>query len=158
MNRDILIISVLCEESLFFSSCFLFQRQCYCSNSSVRATELWVNPAVAPGEEGRSCWAKAKPVDRPFKAAETIGSVQTKWLKKEAKGDLIMIPWGKLLVRVIRYESRKSHNWAENRGFIFIPQCLGALWMQDKGINFKMKPMISLGYRGHLVARAAFQP
>lgn len=139
----------------------LFQQQCCCSNSSVRATELWVNPAVAP-REGGNCWAKAKPADRCFQAAETISSGKRKWLKKEAKGDIKMIPWGRLLVRAISYESRKSHNWKENREFILIPQCLGALWMRAKGILFKqilrkIKPMMSLGCLGHLVARAASQ-
>lgn len=67
----------------------LFQQQCCCSNTSVRATELWVNPAVALREEGGSCWAKAKSVDRPFQAAEAISSGERNCLGKEAKGDLI---------------------------------------------------------------------
>lgn len=72
-------------------------------------------------------------MNRPFQAGEIINLEERKWLKKEGKGDLITISWGKLLVRTISYESRKSHNWIRNRGFILV-WYLGTLWMGTKKI------------------------
>lgn len=73
-----------------------------------------------------------KPVE--LCTAETMSSGETRGPKKRATGDLIMTPWGKLLVRAICSESRKRQNRKENRGFLLIPQCLGALWMGGKAI------------------------
>lgn len=143
---------------------FLFKWQCYCSSSSVRATELWLNPAVTLREEGGRSWANRKACGGTFQAAENISSGERERLKKKAMGDLIMVPQAKLLVRAISSETRKSHNWKENRGFILIPQCLGALWMGGKAILLlskqifrKVQLMIYLGCWGHWMARAASQ-
>lgn len=143
---------------------FLFKWQRYCSGSSVRATELWLNPAVTLREEGGRSWANRKACGGTFQAAENISSGERERLKKKAMGDLIMVPRAKLLVRAISSETRKSRNWKENRGFILIPRFLGALWMGGKAILLlskqifrKVQLMIYLGCWGHWMARVASQ-
>lgn len=61
-------------------------------------------------------WGKRKAC-----TAETMSSGEMRGSKKRATGDLIVTPWGKLLVRAISSESRKRQNRKENRRFLLIP-------------------------------------